>query len=213
MQQPVQNGGGQGLVIGEDFAPIQEALVGRDNQAAAFVATHDQAEEQTGLGLREGQVAEFIQDEQLRIGQLLENDLQTVLMLGTGQAGHEAFQGLKDHTVTGLYGFDAKPDAQVGLAYSWRAKHDHVLGSLDERQSGQFPYLTAIQAGLEVEVELVQGFNPGKARAAQFGLDTPLKAPLPFTAQGFGQEGLVIQLALGSLLTQAGELGFQMVHF
>ena len=107
-------------------------------------------------------------------------------MLGTGQAGHEGFQGLKDHTVTSLYGLDAKPDAQVGFAHAWRAKHDHVLSSLDERQSSQFPYLTAIQAGLEVEVELVQGFNPGKARGAQFGLDTSLKASLPFTAQGFG---------------------------
>ena len=66
-----------------------------------------------------------------------------------------------------------------GMAY-------YVLSSLDERQSSQFPYLTAIQAGLEVEVELVQGFNPGKARGAQFGLDTSLKASLPFTAQGFG---------------------------
>ncbi len=40
VQQAIQHGGGQHRIV-EDFAPVEEALVGRDDQAGAFVAASD----------------------------------------------------------------------------------------------------------------------------------------------------------------------------
>jgi hypothetical protein len=54
------------------------------------------------------------------------------------------------------------------------------MAAFDEAQPGQFTHLLAIQAGLEVEIELVEGFDPREARLAQPGFDATLVAPLPF---------------------------------
>ena len=39
---------------------------------------------------------------------------------------------------------------------------DDVVGPLDEAQPGQLPDLAPVEAGLEVEVELLQRLDPGK---------------------------------------------------
>ncbi len=86
------------------------------------------------------------------------------------------------------------------------------MGSFDEAQPGQLAHLAPVQAGLEVEVELLQGFDPGKAGLAQAGLDAASMTPLPFRFQGAGQEVLVIQLLLSGLLTNGIQLGIEVVH-
>ena len=92
VQQAVQDGGGQDRIV-EGLAPIQEALVGGDDQAGALVATHHQTEEQAGFELRERQVADLVDDEHLGVGELLQGALQAVLVEGLDQTGHQGFQG------------------------------------------------------------------------------------------------------------------------
>ena len=48
MQEPVENSGGQDRIV-EDLTPIQETLVGSDDQAGMFVAAGNQAEEEAGF--------------------------------------------------------------------------------------------------------------------------------------------------------------------
>ena len=50
VQEPVEDGGGHGLVSGEDAGPVLDALVGGDGGGAASVAIADEAEEEPGIG-------------------------------------------------------------------------------------------------------------------------------------------------------------------
>jgi hypothetical protein len=86
------------------------------------------------------------------------------------------------------------------------------VSSLDEAHPGEFPHLASIQAGLEVEVELLQGLDPREASQPEAGLDPALEPPLPFGFQGLGQEALVVQFPLGGLLADGLQLGIQVVQ-
>ena len=68
MEEAVQNGGGEGAVVVEDPGPLFEGLVGGQHDGAAFVALADDLEEQIGAVLVDGQVAEFVQDQQSGAG-------------------------------------------------------------------------------------------------------------------------------------------------
>jgi hypothetical protein len=71
MQQPVEDGRGDDLVV-EDLAPVREALVAGDDEAGPLLATDQESEEEASLRPREGQVAELVEDEHAGIGELLE---------------------------------------------------------------------------------------------------------------------------------------------
>jgi len=81
MQQPIENRRGKDLVV-EDFAPIGKAFVAGDDQAAALIAPHQEPEEEAGLLAREREVAQFVQDQQPRIRELLQRAIEPVLVTG-----------------------------------------------------------------------------------------------------------------------------------
>lgn len=64
MGQAIEQGGGQ-LGITEHLGPFAEVQVGRDHDAGVFVELAEQVEQQRAAGLRERQIAEFIEDDQL----------------------------------------------------------------------------------------------------------------------------------------------------
>ena len=66
MEQPVEDRGGEDLVA-EDVAPLRHDLVGGDQDAAALVAAGDELEEEMRAPAFEGQVAELVDDQQLRL--------------------------------------------------------------------------------------------------------------------------------------------------
>src|SRR5439155_23733336 len=54
----------------EDFGPGFEGQVGGDDEAGAFVGGGDDVEEQFGADFGCGDVAEFVEDEQVELGEL-----------------------------------------------------------------------------------------------------------------------------------------------
>src|SRR2546421_101416 len=64
MQQPVENGGGD-RGLSEDLSPIGIALVGGQEDAAAFVAGADQLKEDRCSYRVQRQIADFIYDQDL----------------------------------------------------------------------------------------------------------------------------------------------------
>jgi hypothetical protein len=62
--EAVEHGGGNGGVAVEDDWPLFESLVGGQDDGAALVAVADDLEEQIGSALVDGQVADFVEDEQ-----------------------------------------------------------------------------------------------------------------------------------------------------
>jgi hypothetical protein len=86
MEETVQDGGGQDLVV-EDLPPVQEALVAGDDEAGPFVPADEEAEEEAGLLPAQGQIPDLVQDQHLGVGELLEDLVQAVLVGGPGPAG------------------------------------------------------------------------------------------------------------------------------
>ena len=81
VQEAIKDGGGDHLVA-EDLAPLRDHLVCREQDAAAFVATRDELEEEVRAALLEGQIAQLVDDEELRLGE--EADLIGETALGFG---------------------------------------------------------------------------------------------------------------------------------
>ena len=70
MHQPVDHGGGQGVVHVEDRAPVPEGSIGRDDDRAAFIPGGDDLEQQVRTAFVDGQIAQLIEEEKLRGGVL-----------------------------------------------------------------------------------------------------------------------------------------------
>ena len=62
--ESIQQSGGHAFAL-EDLIPVAEGQVAGDQQAAAFVTIGEDLEEQFGSGSAEGQVAEFVHDQQV----------------------------------------------------------------------------------------------------------------------------------------------------
>jgi hypothetical protein len=107
MQQAIENSSGQDGVI-EDLAPIEKAFVAGDDQAGAFVTASDQAEEQAGFGVGEGQITDLIDDECFGVAELLQGSFQAILVEGFRQAGQQLLQCQEQDGVPGLHRFHAQ---------------------------------------------------------------------------------------------------------
>ncbi len=81
MCQPVQQGLRHAFTL-EDLAPFAERQVAGDQQTGAFIPIGEDLEQQLGTGPAEGQVAQFIADQQVRSVQLPQHSVQLVLLLG-----------------------------------------------------------------------------------------------------------------------------------
>src|SRR5262245_4539142 len=64
MQQPIQDGRGEGAVIVENLGPLLEGAVRGDDNRPLFIAQRDDLEEEIRSRLVNGEIAEFVQDEQ-----------------------------------------------------------------------------------------------------------------------------------------------------
>src|SRR6185312_12101981 len=107
---------------------------------------------------------------------------------------------------------DSECDRQMRLADTRRPEQDHILGTVNEAESRQFPHDLAVEGGLTVEVELLQRLQPWEPSHSQPHVDAPLLPPAPFRFEGPSQKSLVIQIAFCGLLTDAVELGEQVFH-
>lgn len=65
VEEAIQHGGSDGAVVVEDGGPLLEGFIGGQDERAAFVALADDLKEQVGSVLVNGQIAHFVQDEQL----------------------------------------------------------------------------------------------------------------------------------------------------
>ena len=61
VEQPIQDGGGDGAVIVEDGWPEFEGFVGGEDDRATFIALADDLEEEVGAVLVDRKIADLIQ--------------------------------------------------------------------------------------------------------------------------------------------------------
>jgi hypothetical protein len=111
VDEPVDQGGGDHGVA-EDLAPLLEAAVGGDDDRAAFVAAGDEREEQVGGLALQGQVANFVDDEQVVALQPAQLGLELVAVLGGLELGDPLLRGGEGDAVAALAAFMARAIAR-----------------------------------------------------------------------------------------------------
>ena len=89
MQQAIEDRGGEDLVA-EDGAPLRDDLVRGDQQAAAFVPAGDELEKEMGAAPFKGEIAELVDDQQLRLAVKHQAFGELAFGLGFGQAPRAA---------------------------------------------------------------------------------------------------------------------------
>jgi hypothetical protein len=98
------------------------------------------------------------------------------------------------------------------LADTGRSEEHDVVRTLDEAAAGELAHDLAIDRRLEVEVELVERFDPRQPRLFQAALDAALVAAVPLGFERAGEEAFEIEVALRRLLAHAIELREQVLH-
>ena len=126
VQEAIEDRRGEHLVA-EDGAPLRDDLVGRDEQAAALVATGDELEEEMRAAPLERQVAELVDDEQLRLCEEARALGELALGLGLRERREERRRAGEEDRVAGLDDGAAERDREVRLADAGRAEEQHVL--------------------------------------------------------------------------------------
>ena len=133
VDQPVDRGGGE-LVVAEHRAPLAELDVGGDDHAPLLVAAAHDLEQQPRPLDAQRHVAELVEDDEVRPGDVPQHRLQRVLPARPRQHEHELGRAEEAHGPAGLHARVADRYRQVGLAPPGLAVEHEVLRRVHERE-------------------------------------------------------------------------------
>src|SRR5437867_8830679 len=204
VQQAVEDGGGDDPVA-EDFPPDSERLVGGDQDGALLIAARDELEEEVRRHPVDGQVANLVEDEQLRLNEELEPLLQTAFAQSPGQGGDEPRRGGEGGAVTQGTSLQPQSHRQVGLADTRRTQEQDIVAVGDEPAGGQLLDHLGVNRGLELEVEAVERFLEREASHGGLHGRVPFVLGGDLAAEEILQEVAVREVLLARLLQEGGQ--------
>jgi len=209
--EAVEDGHGEGGVA-EVAAPVGERDVGADGGAGAAVPGVDEAEQEVGRGgfvvaLADLAEADVVDDEQGRPGPALEAGAVGVV----GEAGVEVVDevdaaGVADGDAL-LACLDDQGLEDVALARPRVAREDEVFVAADEVEAQELEDGGLVDAGLEREVEGLEGLALPEARALDAALDAVPEARLGLVVEDLAEPFGVA----GALCEGAGEVGVEVL--
>ena len=160
--EPVEGGAGESFGS-EDLGPGFEGQVGGDDEAGAFVGGGDDVEEQFGADFGCGDVAEFVEDEQVELGELGLEAEEAAFVPGLDQGGDELGGAVEADFVTAGAGFGGQGGREVGFAGAGVADEEDVLALVDVFAAGEFGDELFVDGGAGGEVEALQGLDGREA--------------------------------------------------
>ena len=135
MEQAVEDRGGEDVVT-EDRAPLRDDLVGGDQQTAAFVPAGDELEKEMGAASFKRQIAELVDDQQLRLRIKHQAVAQLSVGFGFGQRHEEGRGAREEDRVAGFDDGASECDREMCFADTGRAEDQDVFG-WPEKVSGR----------------------------------------------------------------------------
>jgi len=193
VEETVEDGRGGGHVA-DEFAPFFEGTVGGHQGGAHFVAAHDDLEEVfAGLG-RELCDAHVVDDEQVAFEVALHGALVPLVKAVVAQIGQQVEDGAVEHGFAAFDQLVADGLGEVAFANARGADQKDVFGLVEEASGGQVVDLSAVDAGVEAEVEGVEG--PPFPEVGDLGapLDLALLAHVEFVLEEQFEELEVVEL-------------------
>lgn len=159
VQEAVEECRSQGGIVVEDLRPVFVGTIGRHDGAALLVALADDLKQQIRAGLVDGQIAQFIEDEQRGLAVAVQGLFEPFGALCRGEGIDHLHGGSEAHAQPLQAGGIAERRGQMRLAKADVAEEDHVALLGEELQSEQVLYLQAVDRLRPVPLELLQGLD------------------------------------------------------
>lgn len=112
VQQPIEDGGG-GDRVAKHLPPFANRPVAGDQHAGPLIAPRHELEEQVRGRRLKWQVAQFIDDQQLGLGELQQLLLEPAIGVRLRQPGHQRRRRGKEHRVAAIHRFAPEGNRQV----------------------------------------------------------------------------------------------------
>ncbi len=201
VQQTIEGGPGHDGVAGEDVGPFGEGFVGgEDDGSAGVVALADDLEQQRGLGLIEGEVADFVDDEELGPGEVVHLAVEFVFGEGFSEPAG-GFDGAGEvNAVAQFRAGDTEADGEMGFPHAGWAEENDVTAFGEVAAGGKFVEELGVDGGLGLEVEVGQAFHDGEPGELEVQRDGAVVAFGEFVIEQTAEEVAVAPLAGGGLL-------------
>src|SRR5690606_26598024 len=145
------------VVVVEELTPAGKVLVGGEDDGAVFIQAVDQLKQVVARLPGHGQIAQFINDQQVVLGKLVESLLQLALHLRQLEVFNEIQRGAEQHLVAGLDGLLSNANGQVGFAHAGWSDKNQVLALIDKTEVQQGIHLPLGDGGLVAVVKAFQG--------------------------------------------------------
>lgn len=142
-------------------------MVGGEDHGAAFIPPADELEEQVRAYAIDGQVPDFVEDQESGHGVGLEFLIESPLRGRLGEGADQRSGRREEDPIAVLDGLEAQPDCEVSLPDTGRAQEDDVLACLHKPTDREGLNLLLIERGLIAEVEGLQGLDEGEAGEAR----------------------------------------------
>src|SRR3954465_3314462 len=121
MEEAIEDRGGE-HVIAEDRAPLGHELIGRDQQAAALVPPRDELEEEMRAASFKREVAELVDDQQLRLREKHETVAELSVRFAFGQRRQERRGAGEQDRVASFDDGPSEGDREMRLADTGRTE-------------------------------------------------------------------------------------------
>lgn len=174
--QPVQNGTGKAGAA-EDFNPLVERKICRNDQARSFISRRDDVEKEFTAQLTCRNIAEFVQDQKVERGQTFFQPLQRSFVTSFDHFGNQVGNAIESNLFPQLTGLDAKGCREVRFSRSWLTDQDDRFPIDNVFAAHQLRDQHLIERRLDLEVETFQRLDIREPRRFQ----TPFRGTiLPF---------------------------------
>ena len=164
MEQPIQDGRGQGAVMGEERGPLLEGAVRGEKDRPVCLAQTDDWEAQISASLGNGESAPRVEDAQRGFGVLLACLFETPSTPGgSKRVAHRNGAG-KEHGGALEAGGRAQRRRQGGCAQAHAPENEAVGCVADPLEAEVVVHLEVVHAGGPVPAELLHGCDAREAR-------------------------------------------------
>lgn len=204
MEEAIEKSGGQRAVVVEDLRPGLEGSIRCQDRGAALITLTDHLKERIGAELVDWQVAQFVDDEERRLGEPRHLALDASRELNSGQriddidgAGKECRLSMQARGVR-------QGDRQMCLADTNAAEKDNIGMLLQEAQAKEVLNLGAVDLVRETPVELIKRLDPGQTSRLHPALNQRLIAASDFADDQRFQKAAMAPGCLGCLATDRG---------
>ena len=143
----------------EYLGPLVEGQVGCHQDRPSLVALAEHLKEQLGPGLGQWHEAQFVDDQQLEIGQASLQVEQAPFVPGFHQFVHQGGSGGEAHGQSTLACSKTETEGDMSLAGAAVAESDDVLVALDVLAPGQLQHQSFVEGRHRQEVEGVQALG------------------------------------------------------